>query len=448
MSDHDFAKHFQILSACTEDWDSMIGNNQIRFCSHCRLSVHDLSHMNRKRIKRLIAKSNGRLCVRYSQLIPAASLPPLKTLYKIGRRTSTIAAGAFSASLGISSAVAGTINSNPKTPSFSPASISAAYLTQQLQQGGTGSLQGIIFDPNGAAISGAMVSLTHAEKHEVVVVYSDGQGNYRFDNLPVGTYQLKIEAGGFLPSDVPNIVVRTSDNNRLDQTLSIAAVKDPNELRTETLIMGGAMVISATDPLVKAAQDDDIDAVKEALKKIDVNARDKNTQWSALEQAVRNGNREMVQLLLWAKADVTAHDRNGQTVLMMIDESATSDIIWDLINAGAKVNARDDDGDTPLSETAIVNNTEALKTLLDAGAKVNAVNNDGQSALMRAAEEGLVNNIRVLVQAGADINHRDKEGMTALMYAKEGDHRAAVRLLISLGAIEFEQKEKKTENDK
>jgi hypothetical protein len=443
MSDYDFAKHFQIMSACTEDWDSMIGNDQIRFCSHCRLSVHDLTQMNRKRIKRLIARSNGRLCVRYSKLIPPSTPPALKTLYKIGRRTSVIAASAFSASLSISSAIAGTVNSKQDSGSFPMASVSAAYLDQQASQGGTGSLQGIVFDPNGTVISGAMVSLTHAEKHEVVVVYSDGRGNYKFDNLPAGTYQLKIDAGGFLPNEVPNIVVRASDNNRLDQTLSISSVSDPNEVGGEIRVMGGAMAISASDPLVKAAQDDDIEAVKEALKKIDANARDTNTQWNALEYAVRNGNREMVQLLLWAKADVTARDRNGQTVLMMIDESATSDIIWDLVNAGAKVNARDDDGDTPLSETAIVNNTEALKTLLDAGAKVNAVNNEGQSALMKAAEEGLVNNIRILIQAGADLNHRDKEGKTALMYAKEGDHRAAVRLLISMGAIEFVQKEKK-----
>jgi len=354
-----------------------------------------------------------------------------------------IAASAFSATLGLSSAMAA---SNPSRNDFNPAnlrnSISATISTNSFLDGGTAAVYGVIFDPAGAVIPSATITIVNVENNVVVMTYTDGTGQYRLSGLEPGMYNLKIEAGGFAPGHVPRITLRANDNNRVDQTLSIAQIQETVEVKSEAVIMGGAMIALPSNPLIKAALDDNIEALKEALINIDANVRDPQTDSTALEHAVRNGNRETVQLLLWAKADVNARDRSGQTALMMLDEDVTTDMVWDLLNAGAKVNLRDTDGDTALSEIATVNNTEVLKTLLDAGAKVNAVNNQGQSALMKAAAEGLVNNIRVLVQAGADINQQDKNGKTALIYAKEGEHRAAIRLLISLGAIELPEKEK------
>jgi carboxypeptidase family protein/ankyrin repeat protein len=444
MSDNDFTRQFEITSPCTENWDAMIGNDRVRFCSHCQLFVNDLSQLNRKQIRRLILKSKGRLCVRYSSVNPRPTVTPVRVLHKIGRRTSMVAASAFSATLGLTSAMAA---SNVSRHEFNPAylhnSISSTSSINSFVDGGTAAVYGVIFDPAGAVIPSATITIINVENNVVVLTYTDGTGQYRLTGLEPGTYNLKIEAGGFAPSDVPLITLRANDNNRVDQTLSIAQIQETVEVKSEVqVVMGGAMIALPSNPLIKAALDDNIEELKQALINIDANVRDPQTDSTALEHAVRNGNREMVQLLLWAKADVNARDRSGQTALMMLDGDVTTDMVWDLLNAGAKVNLRDIDGDTALSEIATVNNTEVLKTLLDAGAKVNAVNNQGQSALMKAATEGLVNNIRVLVQAGADINQQDKNGKTALIYAKEGEHRAAIRLLISLGAIELPEKEK------
>ena len=86
----------------------MIGNDQVRFCEHCNLTVNDLSQLTRKRALRLVRASKGRLCIRYHSR-PDGSLvtksAPQK-LYRIGRRASRIAAGAFSATLSLSSAAA------------------------------------------------------------------------------------------------------------------------------------------------------------------------------------------------------------------------------------------------------------------------------------------------------------------------------------------------------
>ena len=445
MSDTDLSKLLSFESPCSEDWNSMRGTDLIRFCEHCQLSVRDISEMNSKQFRRLVARSKGRLCVRYVHPSPykPSSAP---VLHKIRRRAGILAASAFTASLSVSSANAGKLSQSPgNTSSLSPA-VSSGLPTTPLRRG-TATITGTIFDPQGAVIAGASVSLTKMETKDVLTATTDGSGVYKFDGLEAGTYNLKIEANGFAASDVPNVTVHADDNNRIDQTLSIATVTASVEITApaiQSVTSGVVAIASPTQPLVKAAGADDLIAVNRVLtENPNANIRDEATGSNALECAVRNGNREIIQALLWAKADVNSRDSNGQTPLMMMDEQSTTDLVWDLLNAGAKVNLHDNDGETALMAAAAVNNVEVLKTLLDAGAKVNVTTNDGVTALMLAADEGHVNNVRLLILAGADINTRDKSGKTALQYAQENDHRVVVRLLKQHGAITFENREEK-----
>ncbi len=371
MSDKDLSKLLSFDSPCSEDWDSMTGTDLIRFCEHCQLSVRDVSEMNSKQFRRLVARSGGRLCVRYVQPSPYTS-PPAPVLHKIGRRAGILAASAFTASLSMSTAIAEKLPQSVRSTSSLTQILSTSLPTTPLRRG-TGAITGTIFDPQGAVITGATVSLTRMETKELVTTTTDGSGVYKFDGLEAGTYNLKIEAAGFAASDVPNVTVHSDDNNRIDQTLSIAAVTaevDVTALATITATSGVVAISSPTQPLVKAAVADDLTAVNQVLtENPNANIRDEATGSNALECSVRNGNREIIQALLWAKADVNSRDSNGQTPLMMMNEQSTTDLVWDLLNAGAKVNLHDNDGETALMAAAIVNNAEVLKTLLDAGAR-------------------------------------------------------------------------------
>jgi len=445
MSRKELIQQLRISSPCDVEWDSMIGNDRVRFCEHCRLSVHHIDSLNRKQLRRLIARSHGRLCVNYTR----ANVPPevaFPILHKIGRRTSAIAASAFSATLGISTATAAT-QPNFKRPSLTNRIVSAAVLNEQFVTG-TGTLRGRVFDPNGAVVPFAKVFLRNTDSNDQRDTLTGGEGDYLFEGLQPGTYTLKIQSTGFATQEVTNIDVKADDESRMDQTLSIAEIRAEvtvSETESTRVFSGGGAVaiIMPTHPLVKAAMQDDLEALNVALAaEPDPNVRDKESHTTALEYAVRNANREMVQVLLGAKVDVNAKDEDGQTVLMMLNDKVTSEIVWDLVNAGAKVNLRDKDGDTALMSTAEENNLDALKALLDAGAKVDATNNHGVTALMKAASYGLVNNVRALIFAGADVNARDKDGRTALIFAKEATEPAVVRLLTAHGAIEFVVKEK------
>ena len=441
MSDQDSSHPLRITSPCSVNWDSLIGNDRVRFCEHCQTAVHNLDLTSRKQVRRLIARSEGRVCVSYRQ--PAAeTISATPILHKIGRRTAKIAAGAFSASLSISSAVAATAPLKPTTRANEV--FFAALVNQQLTSSSTGALYGFVYDPNGAAISGASVNAANLDPNDSLHTFTGPDGQYRLEGLKPGTYLLQVKSQGFESSDVPNIQVRAGDNNRIDQTLSIAPITAEVTVESgPSVVSGGAMVSLPADPLVKAAREDNLEELRTLLlNHSDANVRDKLTSSTALEHAVQNGNREMVQVLLWAKADVNFRDGDGQTVLMLLTDKVTSELVWDLINAGAKVNARDKDGDTPLISIAEINNVEAVKALLDAGAKVNAANNDGETALMLAASNGMINNVNALIRAGADVNARDKQGKTALMLAMEANEAAVVRLLKTHGAVEFEAPQK------
>jgi ankyrin repeat protein len=228
-----------------------------------------------------------------------------------------------------------------------------------------------------------------------------------------------------------------------DRSLRVANIEETVEVSggSEVQSFGGAIAFVAPEhPFVRAAQEDDLETLAGLISGMDVNLRDPRSKTTALEHAVRNANREMVQLLLSSGAKVNLKNSAGQTVLMMLDADATSDLMWDLINAGAKVNLKDDGGSTALMQAATANNLEALKALLDAGAELNTKNKGGRTALMLAASEGHVNIVRNLVLAGADINLSDEDKMNALAHALENDHAAVVRFLKSKGAVELVEK--------
>ena len=445
MAPKHFLNNVTIPSPCTADWNSMIGNDQVRFCEHCNLDVHNLSLMTRNQAERLVARANGRLCVRYHHDAAGQplTLPVRQKLHHIGRRVSRIAAGAFTATLSVTSAVA------QQSENFQSSSLNPPNATQPNARYSLGSrIAGTIADQNGGVIPGATISLWSEQLTGALYANTDSVGQFRVENLEAGFYKLRIEAPGFAPQE-NGVFVQPNSEARVDRTLAVATIEDTVEIRgdgaIETAIAGGAMFVAPEDPFIRAAQEDNLEALTALIAGIDVNRRDKRSGTTALEHAVRNANREMVQLLLSFGANVNGKNGSGETVLMMLDNDATCDLVWDLINAGADVRLKDDSGNTALMQAAASDDLEALKVLLDAGAEVNTKNKEGRTALMLAASEGYVNIVRALVLAGADLNATDADEKNALAYAAENDHLAVVRFLKSKGALESVAKAEKKE---
>jgi Carboxypeptidase regulatory-like domain len=61
---------------------------------------------------------------------------------------------------------------------------------------------GSVFDPSGAAIPGAAVTLTSADGQAALSTITDGAGVFRFEHLAHGTYVIHIQAGGFREAEL------------------------------------------------------------------------------------------------------------------------------------------------------------------------------------------------------------------------------------------------------
>ena len=424
----DLPGRVSVSRPCAADWDSMIGNDRVRFCEHCAQSVNNLSEMTRKDVTRLLASSRGRLCVRYYTRPDGAIQTAPRRLHQIGGRASRVAAGAFTAALSLCANVAAQTASQTPAPAAAqhqlPPGVGHAGMEAR---GGSAALEGTIFDPHKAVIPGAEVTLVNEQTEVERPTTSDEDGAFRFRDLEAGLYTLRIAPGaGFAGFEQEHVSVSEGTWARVDATLNPADV-----------VMGGIGLPSATLPLVRAAQEGDIAAVKQQLAAgADVAARDADTNSTALDEAAGDGNAETVKLLLRAGADPNAANREGRTALMRVYGEGAAEVVRLLTDAGANPNARDEDGDTALIAAASWGEAEIVRALIEAGADVNAANDEGDTPLMRAAAQGRLDNVTALLDTGADMNKKDKEGATALKRAVEGEHAEVVALLKARGAFE------------
>ncbi len=82
-------------------------------------------------------------------------------------------------------------------------------------------LAGTLFDPSGAAIAGAQVSLLDANSQQIANTNTDKTGLFRFENIPPGNYAVHFHAEGFRDLTV-NSVISGKRQNSLRVVLPIA----------------------------------------------------------------------------------------------------------------------------------------------------------------------------------------------------------------------------------
>ncbi len=180
-----------------------------------------------------------------------------------------------------------------------------------------------------------------------------------------------------------------------------------------------------------------------------INVRTQQGRTALMVAAKRNGNADLVRLLLKTGADVKTP---GDTTLIAAAQSGDVEIMRLLIENGANVNCVSPRvGETPLYHAAVSDNVEAVRLLLAKGANPNtALKNltrviggstldmgiSKQTPLMWAAPTGSPELIRAFIDAGANVNAQDIQGMSPLMLAvaSENQDPAVVRLLLQSGA--------------
>src|SRR5215471_7033562 len=97
----------------------------------------------------------------------------------------------------------------------------------------TATLKGTVFDPNGAVVSGAMVTVTNTEKGISKTARSGADGTYQIPLLPPGSYQLQVEATGFIKELVRDLQMTLGQTTVYDVNLRVGAVTSVVEVTAE-----------------------------------------------------------------------------------------------------------------------------------------------------------------------------------------------------------------------
>jgi Carboxypeptidase regulatory-like domain/TonB-dependent Receptor Plug Domain len=119
--------------------------------------------------------------------------------------------------------------------SFLEASLLVAILFFSLSpflhaQFDNGSLVGTIRDPSGAAIPGAVVTVTNNATAVAAKATTNGSGDYEVPSLHVGVYTVSAKAGGFTDAVANNITISVGGRERIDLSLRVGGTETTVEV--------------------------------------------------------------------------------------------------------------------------------------------------------------------------------------------------------------------------
>src|SRR5258706_14628440 len=105
-------------------------------------------------------------------------------------------------------------------------------------QESTGSIVGIVKDPNGAVVAGATVTIRNTDKNIVArTINANDEGSYSAPFLLAGHYSVTVEAAGFKKYVKTDIDLNVNDRIAVDATLEPGAVSE------EVVVTAGAVQI-------------------------------------------------------------------------------------------------------------------------------------------------------------------------------------------------------------
>ena len=124
----------------------------------------------------------------------------------------------------------------------------SALTTAAVWAEATAQMHGVVSDPSGAAIPGAMVKATQTDTGIARIVTTESDGSYVIPNLPLGPYQLEVNKVGFSTAVQMGIVLQVGSNPAIPISLKVGAVTEQvvveaNTVQVETSNVGVGNVV-------------------------------------------------------------------------------------------------------------------------------------------------------------------------------------------------------------
>src|SRR6516225_533930 len=158
--------------------------------------------------------------------------------------------------------------------------------------------------------------------------------------------------------------------------------------------------ISVSDRFYQAIRNDNAGDLKALIGSQDVNAQN---AFHATALIWAGGDAVKSRMLIEHGADINVRTQQGRTALMAAAKrNGNADLVRVLLEKGADVKAP---GDTTLIPAAQSGDVEIMRLLIESGADVNCISpRVGETPLMYAAASGSVEVVRLLLAKGANPN--------------------------------------------
>ncbi|HEX3437396.1 MAG TPA: carboxypeptidase regulatory-like domain-containing protein [Pseudacidobacterium sp.] len=118
----------------------------------------------------------------------------------------------------------------------------------------TATILGTITDPSGSVVPGAQVTAMNVDTKFTRTVSADASGNYRLEFLPIGKYELKVEAPGFKSYSQFNITLNLNDQLRNDVVLAMGSTSE-----TVTVTAAPSLIQSSASSLGRLVDNVEVD---------------------------------------------------------------------------------------------------------------------------------------------------------------------------------------------
>ncbi|XP_004582647.2 kinase D-interacting substrate of 220 kDa isoform X2 [Ochotona princeps] len=227
------------------------------------------------------------------------------------------------------------------------------------------------------------------------------------------------------------------ETNECGQTPLMLAAEQGNLEIVKELIKNGANCnledLDNWTALISASKEGHVHIVEELLKcGVNLEHRDMGG-WTALMWACYKGRTEVVELLLSYGANPSVTGLYSVYPIIWAAGRGHADIVHLLLQNGAKVNCSDKYGTTPLVWAARKGHLECVRHLLAMGADVDQEGANSMTALIVAVKGGYTQSVKEILKRNPNVNLTDKDGNTALMIASKEGHTEIVQDLLDAG---------------
>lgn len=155
----------------------------------------------------------------------------------------------------------------PKTPARALVALIALSLIiwqapLSLAQNLTATVQGVVMDPNNAAVSEAKITVRNVQTNSTRIVSTDGEGRFIVGELAPGEYEIVAEHQGFSKEVRQGIVLTVGREAVVNFSLKVGAVTD------QVIINGDASLVNTTSSEISALVNE------RTIKELPLNGRD------------------------------------------------------------------------------------------------------------------------------------------------------------------------------